>query len=84
MMFVRGDFNGDGRPDQVRMNPKTDELEFHAGRSTGQGTIDFAPAAWQSYTLDRQPRGLHFVDANGDGKTDVMLFYSGQLGLLLS
>jgi hypothetical protein len=84
MMFVRGDFSGDGRPDQVRMNPKTEELEFHQGRDSARGHIDFVPTAWESYKPEAYPKMVLLHDVNGDGRTDVMLLHAGQLGLLLS
>ena len=84
MMHVTGDFSGDGRPDQVRYNPKTDTIEFHEGRDTGRGDIDFTPMEWQSYKPERPPKYMVISDVSGDGLADLLLVYAGQVGLLIS
>ncbi len=84
MMNVTGDFSGDGRPDQIRLDPKTDSIEFHEGRDTARGNIDFTPTPWQIYKPERNPKALIVYDVNGDRLADLLMLYSGQVGILLS
>jgi hypothetical protein len=87
MVFVRGDLSGDGRPDLLQVDPKTQELLVHPGRvvETNDGPrISFDGTAHWRVKLDRFPKGLQVFDVNGDGLNDVILHYAGVLGLVLA
>jgi len=87
LVFVRGDLTGDGRPDQIVIDPKRNELEIHPGvvRETRQGPrIGFDGTAHWTIRLERHPKAVAVSDVNGDGVGDIQLFYSGRLGLVLS
>ncbi len=81
LLFVTGDLTGDGRPDQVRVNPKTETLEVHPGRDTGK-FIDFDPTAHLEHKLERYPRFIQFYDVNSDGLQDLLLHYGGSVAVL--
>ncbi len=83
LVFIRGDFSGDGRPDLLVMDPKTTELLIHPGRLQG-GRIDFDGTAHWRIKVERMPKGLAVADVNGDGISDVMLHHAGMVGLVLS
>lgn len=86
LLYVTGDITGDGRPDQVRFDPRTDTLEVHPGRDRfaggGKARIDFDPTAHIAHKLERHPRFVQFHDLNADGRMDILLHYAGQLGVL--
>lgn len=85
MVFFRGDLSGDGRPDMILVDPKTLELQIHPGvvRETGDGKrIGFDGTAHWSVKIDRYPKALSVLDANGDGLNDVMLYYAGVMGFV--
>lgn len=87
LVFIRGDLTGDGRPDQLVVEPRTSELLIHPGRvqETGKGPrIGFAPSPSMRLRVDRLPKALALLDVNADGINDVLLYHSGALGLLLS
>lgn len=87
LLFIRGDLSGDGRPDVVVVQPGTLELAIHPGlaRETGSGArIGFDGTPHWRVKIDRYPKGLHILDVNGDGVNDVVLYYAGTLGLILS
>jgi hypothetical protein len=85
LLFIRGDVTGDGRPDLIAIDPKTNELNIHPGRvkDTGAGPrIDFDPTAHYTIKIDRHPKGLQLMDINGDGINDIILYYNGAVGLI--
>src|SRR5579862_670398 len=87
LVFIRGDLTGDGRPDMIVIDPKTNELQIHPGRikDVGRGPqIDFDKTAHYTIKLDKHPKGLQLMDLNSDGLNDIMLYYNGSLGLVLS
>ncbi len=83
LLFVTADLTGDGRPDQVRVEPKSETLEVHPGRNIG-GTIDFDPTPHKEHKLERYPKFISFWDVNADGLEDIVLHYGGMVGLLVS
>lgn len=83
MMFIGADFTGDGRPDQIRYNPKSEELEFHEGKITPRGQIHFEPTPWETFKPSRTPGAVVLYDCTGDDKSDVLLLNDGFVGLLV-
>ncbi len=87
LVFIRGDLTGDGRPDMIVIDPKTNELKIHPGRikDVGNGPqIDFDKTAHYTIKVDKHPKGLQLMDLNSDGINDILLYYNGSLGLVLS
>jgi hypothetical protein len=87
LVFIRGDLTGDGRPDMVVIDPKANELLIHPGRvkDVGRGPqIDFDKTAHYTIKINEHPKDLQLMDLNGDGINDIMLYYNGSLGLVLS
>ncbi|MBI2930390.1 MAG: VCBS repeat-containing protein [Planctomycetes bacterium] len=82
LLFVTRDLTGDGRPDQVRVDPRTDTLEVHPGRDRGR-RIDFDPTAHHEIKLDRYPKFITFYDVNADGLQDMLLYYGGSVGVVV-
>jgi hypothetical protein len=85
LLFIRGDVTGDGRPDLIAIDPKTNELNIHPGRVKEMPSgprIDFDPTAHYSIKIDRHPKGLQLMDINGDGINDIILYYNGAVGLI--
>src|SRR6185295_5138886 len=75
LVFIRGDLTGDGRPDMIVVDPKTNELNIHPGRvrATGAGPrIDFDSTVHYSIKIDKHPKGLQLMDVNGDGISDII------------
>jgi hypothetical protein len=87
LVFIRGDVSGDGRPDQLEVDPKNLEMIVHPGveRGTREAPrIGFDPSAHWTVRLARHPDGLQVMDVNGDGMNDVVLYHAGMLGLALA
>ncbi|MBV8879716.1 MAG: VCBS repeat-containing protein [Planctomycetaceae bacterium] len=87
LVFIRGDLTGDGRPDMVVIDPRTNELLIHPGRikDVGRGPqIDFDKTAHYTVKIDKHPRSLQLMDVNSDGINDIILYYNGSVGLVLS
>jgi hypothetical protein len=85
LLFIRGDVTGDGRPDLIEINPKTNELNIHPGREKDRGSgprIDFDPTPHYSIKIERHPKGIQLMDLNGDGISDIILYYNGAVGLI--
>ena len=85
--FIRGDVTGDGRPDLIAIDPKTNELKIHPGRIKNAASgprIDFDPTPHYTIKLDKHPRGLQLMDINSDGINDIILYYNGAVGLITS
>jgi hypothetical protein len=64
-----GDFNNDGKIDVV-MEDAAGTMYFYRNTSTGPGNIGFAFAG--SVYVTYRCTGIQCVDADGDGKTDVL------------
>ena len=87
LVFIRGDLTGDGRPDMIVIDPKTNELRIHPGRikDVGRGPqIDFDKTPHFTIKVDKHPKGLQLMDVNSDGINDIILYYNGTVGLVLS
>ncbi|NOJ82238.1 FG-GAP repeat domain-containing protein [Myxococcus xanthus] len=65
------DFNGDGYSDLFLQNPQTGDVEIRFGRS-GMGPLHFSAASQDVWLTNRK-----YVtgDFNGDGYTDLFLYY---------
>jgi hypothetical protein len=88
---VAGDLSGDKRPDAVLFVPKTSTLEVHRGRSVWAAggkrqRIDFEPDVAASAELDKEhdPKWIGYMDMDGDGRQDILVYYNGQVAILLS
>jgi hypothetical protein len=87
LVFIRGDLTGDGRPDMIVIDPKTNELNIHPGRVKKAGAgprIDFDPTPHYQIKIGRYPKGLQLMDLNSDGINDIILYYNGAVGLITS
>ena len=76
-----GDFNGDGRPDILAVNAASDSISVLLSNSTG----GFEPPL--NFRTPATTPGLNAAfagDANGDGKTDVVLSLNNGAGVLLA
>ena len=82
-----GDFNGDGREDELRYSPVLKSLLVAEKAATGAG---WEVGAWGSTTLattpsPTSPNGVIVGDFNGDGREDVMILvlpsYTWLLGI---
>jgi hypothetical protein len=80
-----GDVTGDGRPDLIAIDPKTNQLKIHPGRIKNAAAgvrIDFDPTPHYTIQLDKHPKGLQLMDINSDGINDIILYYNGTIGLI--
>ncbi|MBI3857079.1 MAG: VCBS repeat-containing protein, partial [Planctomycetes bacterium] len=87
LVFIRGDLTGDGRPDLIAIDPKTNVLKIHPGRikETARGPrIDFDATAHYSIEIGKHPKGLQLMDVNSDGINDIILYFNGAVGLITS
>ena len=87
MVFVSGDLSGDGRPDMVVVESRTNEIKFQYGEvhwSGGEPVIGFESSPFFRKKLDKFPKRVTVYDANGDGLDDVFLHHSGSVGILES
>jgi hypothetical protein len=75
--FAGGDLDGDGLPDLVFTNMFTNVL----GVLINQGSRTFAPPV--AYATVSGPRGVAVLDADGDGKQDVVVAATGGLQTFL-
>lgn len=85
LVFIRGDLTGDGRPDLIAIDPKTNELRIHPGRikeSSRGPRIDFDPTPHYNIKVDKHPKGLQLMDVNSDGINDIILYYNSAVGLV--
>ena len=85
LVFIRGDLTGDGRPDMIHIDQKSNELRIHPGRVRNAGAgarIDFDPTPHYTIRVDKAPRSLQLMDVNADGINDIILYYNGAVGLV--
>ncbi|MBI2901389.1 MAG: VCBS repeat-containing protein [Planctomycetes bacterium] len=88
LLYVSGDFSGDGRPDMLFLDPRAEELQIMRGRvhrSGGRDVIGFEPSPFFRKKLgEGHPKSVWIGDANKDGVADVMFYYGGLMGVLES
>jgi hypothetical protein len=70
-----GDFNGDGRPDVVAANSRSDKVTFYFAQATGFGNA-------KNIRIGFEQRSLAVADLNGDGVLDVAIALMGQNAVL--
>jgi hypothetical protein len=68
---VAADFNGDGKPDLVLLNPNSGTISVRLGN----GDHTFQPAAL--YAVGANPTSIVAADFNGDGKFDLTVADAG-------
>lgn len=82
LLYVEGDFSGDGRPDLVFVDPSAGELQIMRGRN--RPLIGFEPGPFLRKKLEHHPKAVAIYDLNADGLSDVLLLHSGPVGVLQS
>jgi len=70
-----GDFDGDGRPDVVAANSRSDKVTFYHAQATGFGNA-------KNVRIGVEQRSLAVADLNSDGVLDVAVALMGQNAVL--
>lgn len=88
LLYISGDFSGDGRPDMIFLDPQAEEVQLMRGRvhrADGRDVIGFEPSPFFRKKLtEGHPKGLWIGDMNGDGLSDAMFYYGGQMAVMES